>query len=990
MNTPYHAKLFASQILSQSGSDSPERISRALNDACVDLNPHQVEAALFALRNPLSNGCILADEVGLGKTIEAGLVISQCWAEGKRSILIVAPKSLRHQWKDELDRLFGLPSTVINGQSYRKAKKAGNDPFEVNAKIIITNEHFVDSNSIDVQKVAWDLVVIDEAHKLRNVWKKGKSEAKRAKAVRKAISSYKKLLLTATPMQNNLMELFGLVTFIDDHILGTPDSFQTTFCNVPEELRAERLLELRQRLSRFFHRELRKNVREYIQYTNRNSVTFTYTPTDEEEQLRIGFEEYLRRPQTIAIPASSMPLLKLIYLKLLASSTFAIKNSLLNLYKRIVITAVQMNDRTLFDKLFADIQGRLTTSNGRKTDELERFENKLYAGLVSRSYESLREAYSAQLQQEVELTDEESEVNELYVEADTVQEEIKEDSEDQPQPPQQLYSREDVEEEAQTLLGFIELSRNISENKKAEALTLALKQQFEKAKSEGWPEKAVIFTEFRSTQNYILRALKNIGLEQDKHIVIFNGDSGDVDERKKLVDDFKKKKKIFLTTEAGAEGLNLQFCNLLLNYDLPWNPQRIEQRIGRCHRYGQPLDVVVVNFVNTKNSADVRVLELLQDKFNLFRGAFGASDEVLGAIESGHNFEQEILKIYLACRTEEEIKNAFDDLKKRVGPEIDQKLKETRQVVLETFDEDVQAKLKLTLDETKTILNEFGQKLKAILQVQLGDTAKWEPDGVRLQLLNSFQTIQPGIYSLNPRDQDAVPIRTTSGLGEAALNAALNTPTPSALLSFDLTTKSTPVSQVQNLSGQTGILTAGKLKSKSFGFEERIVLSGADSSGLALDQEVIEKMFRFGAQVKPTEINSADKELLDRLIKDTIGQNINEIKEKNQIIFEAEVDRLDNWAEDIKLSLELEIKGLDREIRQKKVDAKKAQLLAEKVELQKQVKALEAKRNDKRRQLFEAQDQIEREKDQLLEKIEGNLEPRVEFEELFTIRWKVS
>jgi len=991
MSTAYHSKLFANQILLQSGADDPIRISRALNDARVDLNPHQVTAALFALKNPLSNGVILADEVGLGKTIEAGLVISQLWAEGKRSILIIAPKSLRHQWREELNRLFGLDSTVLDGQTYRRAKKSGNDILELKSKILISNEHFIDSNSNEIKKAKWDLVVIDEAHKLRNVWKKSKSEAKRAKAIRDALIPFKKLLLTATPMQNNLMELFGLVTFIDDHILGTPESFQNTFSNVPEELRAERLLELRHRVSRFFHRELRKNVREYIQYTNRNSVTFTYTPTDDEESLRVGFEEFLRRPRVISIPASAMPLLKLIYLKLLASSTFAIKNSLINLYRRLVITSVQIEDHDLYEKLMLDIQKRLSLSDGRKSDELDRFATKLFAGVIPKTYEGLKSYYAIK-EEKVELTDEETEINELYIEADSLEEQSNEDSSNDKEineAPKHI-SKEEIEEEAFTVLNFIELSRNISENKKADALKLALSQQFEKARSEGWPEKAVIFTEFRSTQNYIINALSEIGLNLEEHIVIFNGDSGDVEERKQRVADFKSHKKVFLTTEAGSEGLNLQFCNLILNYDLPWNPQRIEQRIGRCHRYGQKLDVVVVNFVNTKNSADVRVLELLQEKFNLFRGAFGASDEVLGSIESGQDFEKEILKIYLACRSEDEIEEAFNQLKQKVGPEIDRRMQETRKTVLETFDEDVQKKLKLTLNQTSAALSDLGQKLKTVIETQLQKKITWDSEGVTFKLADKIGDIEPGTYTLNTRDTSAIPVRTSSGLGEHILNQAIATPTRECTLVFNKKSKNLTIAQIQNLDGLSGILCVGKLKSQSFGFEERIIFAGAKQSGETLDQEVFEKMFKFDATVLENSIPSVDRETLKKIIVMAIESNVVEIKQNNQAIFESEVERLDSWAEDIKLSLELEVKSIDREIRQKKIDAKKAQLLADKVDLQKQIKNLETKRNEKRRQLFEAQDQIEREKDQLLEKIEANLEPKVEFEELFTVNWKVS
>jgi len=129
-----------------------------------------------------------------------------------------------------------------------------------------------------------------------------------------------------------------------------------------------------------------------------------------------------------------------------------------------------------------------------------------------------------------------------------------------------------------------------------------------------------------------------------------------------LVEYFRDEAVIMIATEAGAEGINLQFCSLVVNYDLPWNPQRIEQRIGRCHRYGQRHDVVVVNFLNRKNAADQRVYQLLSEKFKLFEGVFGASDEVLGNIESGVDFEKRIAQIYQQCRTEDEIQSAFDAL----------------------------------------------------------------------------------------------------------------------------------------------------------------------------------------------------------------------------------------------------------------------------------------------------------------------------------------
>ncbi len=167
------------------------------------------------------------------------------------------------------------------------------------------------------------------------------------------------------------------------------------------------------------------------------------------------------------------------------------------------------------------------------------------------------------------------------------------------------------------------------------------------------------------------------------------------DIRSALVDYFREQGRIMIATEAGAESINLQFCSLVVNYDLPWNPQRIEQRIGRCHRYGQQHDVVVVNVLNRKNDADRRVFELLSSKFKLFEGVFGASDEVLGAIESGVDFEKRIAAIYQRCRKPDEIQGAFDKLQLELNFEINESISSTRKKLLENFDDEVREKLKV-------------------------------------------------------------------------------------------------------------------------------------------------------------------------------------------------------------------------------------------------------------------------------------------------------
>lgn len=227
--TDYHAKYFAHELTRRCPPDSAEKLAGAVASAQVDLNPHQVDAALFAFKSPLSKGALLADEVGLGKTIEAGLVLSQKWAERKRRILVITPANLRQQWFQELAEKFFLPCRILEAKSYNAAVKQGQlRPFEA-PEIIICSYQFARSKATDVHAVPWDMVVIDEAHRLRNVYKPSNVIANTLKM---ALAGKDKLLLTATPLQNSLLELFGLVSFIDEHTFGDLKSFREQFANL--------------------------------------------------------------------------------------------------------------------------------------------------------------------------------------------------------------------------------------------------------------------------------------------------------------------------------------------------------------------------------------------------------------------------------------------------------------------------------------------------------------------------------------------------------------------------------------------------------------------------------------------------------------------------------------------------------------------------------------------------------------------------------------
>lgn len=612
--TDYHAKYFAYELTKRSASNSLEKLSSTLSNAQVDLNPHQIEAALFAFKSPLSKGAILADEVGLGKTIEAGLVLSQKWAERKRSILLIVPSSLRKQWNDELQEKFFLPSIILEAKSFNQYIKDGNlNPFNQEDKIIICSYHFARAKAPYIKQTKWDLAVIDEAHRLRNVYKPSN---KIAREIKNALLEIPKILLTATPLQNSLLELYGLVSIIDDHVFGDIKSFKVNYSRVSKEQdifeneigllepKQEMFTDLRNRLKPICIRTLRRQVLEYINYTERKPITQDYIPTDQEVELYEGMSEYLQRPKLYALPFSQRQLMTLILRKLLASSSFAIASTLNGLVYKV-------------EQLIKEAK----LKNVPKDIPIEGIEQ---------NFESFEETSDEWVDDEEDETEKNEKEKKIYTEEDIIAMELE---------------KADLEK-------FRDIARNIYTNSKGEALLTALNKGFEMTQELGAKKKAIIFTESTITQNYLAETLLANHGYKDK-IVLFNGSNNDdkskeiyknwleknkdtdkitgsktADTRAALIDYFRDEAEIMIATEAGAEGVNLQFCSLVINYDLPWNPQRIEQRIGRCHRYGQKHDVVVINFVNRKNAADQRVYELLDQKFNLFKGVFGASDSV--------------------------------------------------------------------------------------------------------------------------------------------------------------------------------------------------------------------------------------------------------------------------------------------------------------------------------------------------------------------------
>ncbi len=950
--TDYQSCYLAYELTRRYPSDSPDRLAGAVAGAQVDLNPHQVEAALFAFRSPLSQGALLADEVGLGKTIEAGLVISQRWAERKRRILVIAPANLRKQWHQELSEKFFLPCTILEAKFYNAAQREGRfQPFDDTSAVVICSYAFAKGKASDVHAIPWDLVVIDEAHRLRNVYKPGNIIANTLKG---ALLGKQKLLLTATPLQNSLLELFGLVSFIDPHAFGDVKSFREQFTGAVQETT---FAALRERLKPLCHRTLRRQVSAYVSYTERRPLVEEFTPEESEDRLYELVSEYLRRENLQALPASQRALMTLVLRKLLASSTFA-------------------------------IAGALTTLTTRLRKRLKR----------ERPALSLSE-----------------ELDEDFEALDELEEEWEETAREEPLSPQ---DRAALEAEVVELEEFQRLALSIEHNAKGKALLQALTIAFDQAESLGAARKAIIFTESRKTQSYLLRVLADSVFSEG--IVLFNGSNTDerskaiyanwlarhqgtervtgsktADMRSALVDYFREEGRIMIATEAGAEGINLQFCSLVVNYDLPWNPQRIEQRIGRCHRYGQKHDVVVVNFLNRKNEADQRVYQLLSEKFKLFEGIFGASDEVLGAIESGVDFEKRIAEIYQSCRRPEEIKAAFDSLQLELRFEIGEAMSKTRQQLLENFDDEVREKLRVQEAASKQALSRLEQSLMQLTRHALDGHAEFEGEFAftlrSLPFSDASGDIPLGRYELPRHSPESHTYRLSHPLAEALIAEAKAKPLPPAEVVFDYGAHAGRVSILEPLVGNSGWLTVSLLSVEALEqAEDHLIFAASTDDGwLTLDEEQCRRLLTLPATILSPSDTQADS-TLEPLVAATQTALLSEISLRNSKFFDAELKKLDGWADDQLASAEKALRDIKKKIRDLRNEASKSAELAEQARIQGEISELERKQRRMRQEIFEVEDRIASERDRLVGAIRGKLEQAIDRRTLFTIRWRLA
>ena len=972
--TPYQQKYLAWRLERKRSSCDDDKFTSVLAEAQVDLNPHQVDAALFAFKSPLSMGAILAEEVGLGKTVEAAIVMSQHWAERKRHILVIAPATLRKQWSLELEEKFFLPSIILESKNFNRIlADTYSNPFEQKENIVICSYQFAKKQIQHINRVKWDLVVIDEAHKLRNVYK---ASNKTAIVLKDGLRESKKLLLTATPLQNNVKELYGLISIIDDGYFGSLKGFSDRYGKT--ELRQDAVYnELRERIKPIIHRTLRSEVQEYVKYTERKAMVQEYYPSDDEQTLSEMVNEYLQRDECFGLPRSQRSLITLVLHKLLSSSTFAIAGTL----------------QTIIDRLAAIVK----KYEEEHQDDISELDDDLMTDL-STDIEELDEYDDEWIDEEDEEFDDEAQEKKEYTAAEI----------------------QEIKAEINDLNIIHDLALGIAENTKGECLLKALDIAFKDKRQNGQPEKALIFTESNRTLQYLRQLLEENGYAGK--IVLFNGSNADpeskeiykawkerhqgtsrvtgsmtADKRQALVDYFREEAQIMIATEAASEGINLQFCSLVVNFDLPWNPQRVEQRIGRCHRYGQKNDVVVINFINKANRADQRVYELLDQKYNLFKGVFGSSDEVLGSTMDGIDFEHRVLDIYSTCRTAEEIDQAFDILQEELRQQIEATMDETKHRLIENFDRDVVNKLRVRKAADEQALSMFYQLLWQLTISVLGsniavmDEKKYKFT-LRTSPKDSDVRFDVGPYQMGKEVDKAYIYRSGHPLARYIIAKAKKNETPDAVtIVFDYTHHPEKISVVEEALGESGLLAMNLVHYKSpKEDEDRIIAVAVDADGNAMPEDFVDKLMSVTATAgAAAPMEEALIEKLQMLAAAKRKGLDADIRERDRQFIDEESTKIEQWAEDQTNSLEQELKDTKQKIKERNNDFRKEPDDAKRRQIQAELLALERTLRQKRRDIFALEDEIEAKRDQLIAQIDESLNKESKQESLFTIHWSI-
>ena len=877
----FNRRILAEDLVRVRRPDDRERYAASQRQARIDPNPHQIDAVTFALRRLREGGCILADEVGLGKTIEAALVIAQSRAEGAERVLLIVPKSLIGQWQDELLNLFGIqarehqtnffgPGVYLVGREFAGSERG--------AGLLGAVSPF-------------DLVVIDEAHEIfaglhkrygrDGLYDETSDEALMAHRVRGFLRTAPVLLLTATPMQNSLAELWGLVQYVEPTgtLLGDITTFRQVFCSEDDRtLIPGQEHELQRRLAIVLQRTLRRQAQEFLDrpFTQRRCRLYEYTMSDDERSLYDDVTEYLLQPSLYAFAGRQRRLLLIGFHRRMASSIPALATSLENVAARL---------------------RRLGTGQPVTGDAIEM-------------------------------------LHDLEEDQD-----VEESSEEAPVP----VNPGAVAVELARVDDFVARARSLPHDAKARSFQDAIRVVLDLGRDGRGSGKAVVFTESITTQEYLRKLLLGIGLE-DEEITLFRGtnDSAraqqaharwleeegsklppgsrptrEVAARLALVHEFRTRSKVLVCTEAGAKGLNLQFCETVINYDLPWNPQRIEQRIGRCHRYSQQRDVTVVNFIAKDNEAHRLTFEILSQKLDLFGKVLDASDVVLHEPRTDApeivvsalslEFETDLRNIYSRSRTLDEVTREIAALRDKIEGRRDAYEKEyqrTSQIIESRFDEEVRKVFKRLREDLPEGLVQLDRDLADLVGGYLASRAiahkRFDKAGRMVFEIATGSELAPEIgdgrrfATGDARGlTDAEPLNLAHPLVRAAIADARAWPGGSVEL---LLPRDAPP-DLAAMAGKIGVLAVAMVDYAGFEPVQQLIFGGV-VAGKPIDPVVAARIARLKASDSQAVSITVDPQELDDAVEEAIFIDQRETEKREQKHFERAIGQLERFVDD--------------------------------------------------------------------------------------------
>lgn len=576
-----------------------------LSNARIEPQPHQVYVAHRVVEKAAPR-MILADEVGLGKTVEAGLILKELRArQSIERVLIVTPASLLLQWQHELSSKFNESFSVIDGEAAKFLGRGGDNPFSKQANVLCSLPFASNPKRAEqIIQAGWDLVIFDEAHRVRRTRKSnGDGQATLAYRLADELKDniHGLLLLTATPIQLHQYELYSLVELVEPGLLRSAEQFEKSRRRIPQ------LNGLMRELKRW--PELEEDERDNVLTKHAGLLS------------DIGGPAVLRDPDSI-----SRAMDDLTKLHPLAQVLVRNRKSELGIVSerraRRIPVPLDQDFADLYWEISNYLRDRITTAVREKNLAVG-FVMVTYQRMLTSSPNTLRTSLLRRIARlKEELDGKRRSVKITAAELDAL-----EDDEEASAALETLdgeaFALELVREEIEMLES---LARRLGAIRDAKAQTLLdeiLAPIFEKKPD----EKVVIFTQFIETQNYLAFALRG----NNYKVAIFNGRLTP-DEKEAQVKHFRHDAQILISTEAGGEGRNLQFSHLLVNYDLPWNPMKVEQRIGRLDRIGQKKPVMIYNLVYEETIED-RVLSLLENRIKLFEESVGALDPILGDVE---------------------------------------------------------------------------------------------------------------------------------------------------------------------------------------------------------------------------------------------------------------------------------------------------------------------------------------------------------------------